>query len=70
MLMRTDHLGFFVPAGKKLKPIRRKVSFRDCRELRKSALYLALDAEVWRDVVQAENIQDAVKRFERKILPS
>lgn len=66
--MRTDHLGFIVPAGKKLKPIRQKVRLRDCREHRKLTLYLALDAENWRDVVEAENIEDAVQRFELKIL--
>ena len=42
MLIKTDHLGFIVPAGKKLKPIHQKVQFRDCREHRKRALYLAL----------------------------
>ena len=34
MLIKTDHLGFIVPAGKKFKPIRQKVQFRDCREHR------------------------------------
>ena len=68
MLMRRNHLGFIVPAGKKLKPIRQKVRLRDCREHRKSTLYLALDAENWRDVIEAENIEDAVQIFELKIL--
>ena len=41
MLMRTDHLGFILPVGR----------LRDCREHRKLTLYLALDAENWRDVI-------------------
>ena len=51
MLIKTDHIGFIVPAGKKLKPIRKKVQFRDCREHRKQALYLALASECWDDVL-------------------
>ena len=35
---------------------------------RKLTLYLALDAENWRDVIEAENIEDAVQRSELKIL--
>ena len=35
MLIKTDHLGFIIPAGEKLKPIRQKVQFRDCCEHRK-----------------------------------
>ena len=65
--MKTDHLGFIVPAGKKLKPIRRKVEFRDCRKHRKSDLYRALSNENWKDVLQAENIEQAVSLLELKI---
>ena len=35
MLMKTDHEGFVLPAGTKLKPTRRKVLVCDCREQRK-----------------------------------
>ena len=44
MLMKTEHEGFVLPAGTKLKPTRRKVLVRDCREQRKRALYLSLAA--------------------------
>ena len=67
MLMKTDHLGFIVPAGKKLKPIRRKVEFRDCRKHRKSDLYRALSNENWKDVLEADNIEQAVSLLELKI---
>ena len=68
MLIKTDHLGFIVPAGKKLKPIRQKVQFRDCREHRKRALYLALASGCWDEVLEADNIETAVNILELKIL--
>jgi hypothetical protein len=37
MLTKTDHIGVILPAGTKLKPMRRKVEFRDCR---KHALFI------------------------------
>ena len=37
MLIKTDHEGFVLPAGLKLKPVRRKVLVRDCREHRKQS---------------------------------
>ena len=64
MLIKADHLGFIVPAGKKLKPIRQKVQFRDCREHRKRALYLALASECWDEVLKADNIETAVNILE------
>ena len=68
MLIKTDHFGFIVPAGKKIKPIRQKVQFRDCREHRKRALYLALATECWDEVLEADNIETAVNILELKIL--
>ena len=68
MLIKTDHLGFIVPAGRKLKHIRQKVQFRDCREHRKRALYLAPASECWDEVLGADNIEKAVKILELKIL--
>ena len=70
MLIKTDHLGFIVPAGKKLKPIRQKVKFRDCREHRKRALYLALASECWDEVLEADKIEKAVNILELNILSS
>ena len=32
MLMKTDHKGFVLPAGTKLKPLRGKLQLRDCRK--------------------------------------
>lgn len=68
MLIKTDHLGFIIPAGKKLKPIRQKVQFRDCREHQKQALYLALALECWNEVLEVDNIEKAVNILELKIL--
>ena len=45
MLIKTDHQGFVLPAGTKLKPTRRKVLVRDCREQRKQSFYLAFAAQ-------------------------
>ena len=42
MLIKTDHVGFVLPAGLKLKPVRGKVLVRDCREHRKQSFYMAL----------------------------
>ena len=42
MLIKTDHEGFVLPAGLKLKPVRRKVLVRDCREHRKQSFYMTL----------------------------
>ena len=67
MLMKTDHLGFIVPAGNKLKPLRWKVQFRDCREQRKTDLYQAVCDENWQDVLEAKNIDQAVNLLEFKI---
>ena len=36
--IKTDHTAVIHPAGTKLKPIRRKVQIRNCRENRKAAL--------------------------------
>ena len=67
MLIKTDHEGFVLPAGKKLKPTRCKVFVRDCREHRKQSLYLALAAEDWQEVVTADNVDVAVRIMENKI---
>ena len=65
--MKTDHEGFVLPVGTKLKPTRRKVLLRDCRKHRKEALFLALAAEDWGDVLTADNINLAVDLLEKKI---
>ncbi|PFX13355.1 hypothetical protein AWC38_SpisGene22564 [Stylophora pistillata] len=54
--------------GKKLKPIRQKRQFRDCREHRKRALYLAPASECWDDVLEAGNIETSLNILELKIL--
>ena len=45
MLIKTDHKGFVLPAGTKLKPTLCKVLEIDCREHRKQSFYLALAAQ-------------------------
>ncbi len=68
MLTKTDHIGVILPAGMKLKPMRRKVEFRDCRKHRKEDFYKALAEEDWEDVLQSTNVNDAVNCLERKVM--
>ena len=68
MLIKADHTGVILPAGAKLRPIRRKVKVRECRKHRKEDLYSALAGEDWDDVLEATDIEDAVDWLERKIL--
>lgn len=65
--IKTDHLGFVLPAGVKLKPFRSKCVFRDsidhCKEFNKR---LALhDSSYLRDLAK---IDDIVDTFQAKIL--
>ena len=46
------------------------MQFRDCREHRKQALYLALASECWDEVLEVDNIKKAVNILELKILSS
>ena len=68
MLTKTDHIGVILPAGTKLKPMRRKVEFRDCRKHRKEDFHKALAEEDWEDVSQSTNVNDTVNCLERKIM--
>ena len=61
MLIKTDHEGFVLPAGLKLKPVRRKVLVRDCREHRKQSFYMALATLDWSDVFNVVDINKAVE---------
>ncbi|CAB4011545.1 Hypothetical predicted protein [Paramuricea clavata] len=63
-----DHIGVILPAGTKLKPMRRKVEFRDCRKHRKEDFHKVLAEEDWEDVSQTTNVNDAVNCLERKIM--
>ncbi|EDO40795.1 predicted protein [Nematostella vectensis] len=67
MLIKTDHNGFALPAGRKLKPIRRKVQVHDCREHRKQALYMEFAETDWGDVTKATNVNVAVGGLEQRI---
>ena len=56
MLIKADHTGVILPAGTKLRPIRRKVKVRDCRKHRKEDLYdlyIVLAGKDWDDVLEA-----------------
>ena len=68
MLIKTDHEGFVLPAGLKLKPVRRKVLVRDCREHRKQSFYLALATLYCSDCFNAVDINKADEVLEEKIL--
>ena len=67
MLMKMDHEAFVLPAGRKLKPMRRKVHLRDTREHRKQALYIVLAAEDWGDILAAKNVNVVVGLLEDRI---
>ena len=56
--------GVILPAGTKLRPARRKVYIRDRRQHTKQDLYLALAEEGWREVFQAEDVDEAVNKLE------
>ena len=49
-----DHTGVVLPAGTKLRPVRRKVKIRDQREHRKQDLYKARAEEDWSEVYQSQ----------------
>lgn len=66
MLVKTDLQGVILPAGTKPKPVRRKVQLRDTRKHRKEALYLALNAEDWSEVLSGNNIDCVVNNMEKK----
>ena len=67
MLIKIDHQGVILPAGTKLKPVRRKVQIRDTRKHRKEALHLALNAEDWREVLSGSNVDCVANNMEKKI---
>ena len=54
--------------GLKLKPVRRKVLVRDCKEHRKQSFYMAPATLDWSDVFNAVDINKAVEVLEEKIL--
>ena len=56
MLTKSDHIGVVLPAGTKLRPVRRKVKIRDQREHRKQDLYKALAEEDWSEVYQSLDV--------------
>ena len=68
MLIETDHVGFVLLAGLKLKRVRCRVLVRDCREHRKRSLYMSLATLDWSDVFNAVDINMAVEVLEEKIL--
>ncbi|CAB3998288.1 Hypothetical predicted protein [Paramuricea clavata] len=68
VITKTDHIGVILPTGTKLKPMRRKVEFWDCRKHRKEDFHKALAEEDWEDVSQSTNVNDAVNCLERKIM--
>ena len=63
----TNHTAVILPAGTKLKPIRRKVRYGICRENCKAALYTALADENWDNVLAAPDVQRAVCILEETI---
>ena len=63
MLIKTDHTGLILSAGIRLKPIRPKIKFHDCRAHCKDAL----NEEDWNDVLNSNNIDEAVNHLERTI---
>lgn len=67
MLIKTDHSGVILPAGSKVKSIRRKVLIRDRLAHWKIAFYQALEKENWDRVLSANNLDQAVEILEAVI---
>lgn len=65
--VKTDHTGFVIPAGTKLKPIRREVKMWDCRDHRKGALHNGHAEVNWDDVLLCSDVDEAVCLLEEKI---
>ncbi|XP_048578062.1 uncharacterized protein LOC116601437 [Nematostella vectensis] len=65
--IKTDHTAVILPAGKKLKPLRKTIKIRDCRKHRKEALYLALAEEKWDSVLESNDVNEAVRNLENLI---
>ena len=68
MLIKIDHTGVILPAWLKLKPMRRKFHFRNCRKHCKDAFYKALAEQNWEAVHKATNVDEAVNYRSKKIL--
>ena len=64
---KSDHRGVILPAGSKLRPVRRKVHIRDRRLHRKHDLYTSLAGEDWREVLETKNVNEAVNKLETTI---
>ena len=56
MLIKTDHEGFVLLAGLKLKPVRCKVLVQDCREHRKQSFYMSLATLDWSGVFNVADV--------------
>mgnify|MGYP001794103665 FL=1 len=59
--MKTDHKGFILPAGVKLKPLRIKRTMRDYREHRKIAFHRKLLKFDWHPLTNNNNLEAAVE---------
>ena len=68
ILIKTDHKGVLLPAHNKLRPVRRKVTIRECRKHRKQPLYLALSSEDWSELLSSTNVDAAVSQLEAKLI--
>ena len=68
ILIKTDYKGVFLPARNKIRPVRRKVTIRDCKEHRKQALYLALSFEDWSELLCSTNVNAAASQLEAKVI--
>ena len=68
MLIKTDHEGFVLLVGLKLKPVRCKVLVQDFREHRKQSFYMSLATLDWSGVFNVADINKAVEVLEEKIL--
>ena len=64
---KSNHRGVILPAGSKLRPLRRKVHIRDRRLHWKQDLYMALVEEDCREVLDTENVNEAVNKLETTI---
>ena len=69
MLIKTDHQGVILPAGTKLKPVRRKVEIRDTRKHRKEALLACAKASALRRIRRFLPLDVMCRLYKAYILP-
>lgn len=67
-LIKTDHMGVILPPGKKLRPVRRKHTFRDFREHRKIKFESMIQTCDWTPVLNAPDVDSVTNTLNESLL--